>query len=535
MKRIITLSFIFISIISFGQQANLFTIPNQSAQFIRMPSRGASTEIDAVFYNPAGLTKMDEGVYFSINNQILNQKTTVTSDYRFYTDGAKEYPGSVTSFIFPNFYAAYNKKKISIHGGFFLVGGAGGATYTNLPVSDRGIADIAPALQNSPGIGLYDLDNQILANTGTNPQFSDITDYRFNFENKGLGFSPSVQVGASYRFNDIFSASLGFRWARQVVQSKGFVTDIEIYNEHHGGWTAPGDYLRYIANQPYSEINSGLYNISADVYGDLGADRYIDVKETGSGITPIVGVNISPNDKWNIGLKYEHRTKTTMTTTVNNGKDGGLKYQPERDTLESTPVFVDGRKYRADLPGSISGGVSYQATDKWKINAGGRYMFLKQAVMNGREQYIDGGYYELEFATEYQVAEKFAVSGGYTYNRAAVNQGYHNDIDFWLPGHTIGLGGQVDVIDELSINFGGMFTKFKTSEFTYDNHYFADNHSIAEGPADYEPTYDMKFEKSAYIFVVGLDFSFTKGNNETTSNNNTSSQNEDIPYYYRAQ
>ena len=39
----------------------LLTNTNQSAQFVRMLSRNASTQIDAVYFNPAGLIKLENG------------------------------------------------------------------------------------------------------------------------------------------------------------------------------------------------------------------------------------------------------------------------------------------------------------------------------------------------------------------------------------------------------------------------------------------------------------------------------------------
>ena len=60
-----------------AQQANLFTIPNQSAQFVRMPSRATMIDVDAVFFNPANLPSLGSGFHISINNQILNQFSSI--------------------------------------------------------------------------------------------------------------------------------------------------------------------------------------------------------------------------------------------------------------------------------------------------------------------------------------------------------------------------------------------------------------------------------------------------------------------------
>lgn len=39
----------------------LLTNTNQSTQFVRMMSRNASLGIDGVYYNPAGLIKLEDG------------------------------------------------------------------------------------------------------------------------------------------------------------------------------------------------------------------------------------------------------------------------------------------------------------------------------------------------------------------------------------------------------------------------------------------------------------------------------------------
>ena len=118
MQLRITLFCSLLSVLSLAQQANLFPIPNQCASFIRMPARHASTDIDAVFFNPAGATKLNKGFHLSLNNQILNQWTTVKSEYQLYTDNPETYSGHVTGFIFPSFYAAYNINKVSFQAGF---------------------------------------------------------------------------------------------------------------------------------------------------------------------------------------------------------------------------------------------------------------------------------------------------------------------------------------------------------------------------------------------------------------------------------
>src|SRR5450759_1290303 len=83
----------------------LVTNTNQSAMFTRLQNRNASTGIDAVYYNPAGLTKLADGFYFSLNNQTISQTQTIGNNYSFLS-GTKprEYIGKVSAPVYPGVY-----------------------------------------------------------------------------------------------------------------------------------------------------------------------------------------------------------------------------------------------------------------------------------------------------------------------------------------------------------------------------------------------------------------------------------------------
>ena len=87
---------------------------NQSAMFTRLQNRNASTDIDAVYFNPAGLTKLGDGFFVSINNQTISQTKTIGSDYEYLTGNPKEYIGKVSAPIFPGVYVAFNTGKFFI-------------------------------------------------------------------------------------------------------------------------------------------------------------------------------------------------------------------------------------------------------------------------------------------------------------------------------------------------------------------------------------------------------------------------------------
>lgn len=90
----------------------IVTNTNQSAQFVRMLSRNASTQIDAVYFNPAGLTQLQDGWHLALHNQTIMQEKTVDNSL------LGEYVGEVSAPIFPDVYAAFKKDNIGL---FLLV------------------------------------------------------------------------------------------------------------------------------------------------------------------------------------------------------------------------------------------------------------------------------------------------------------------------------------------------------------------------------------------------------------------------------
>ncbi len=115
----------------------LLTNTNQSAQFVRMLSRNASTQIDAVYFNPAGLIKLEDGWHFSLNNQSIFQEKTVNSKFPLLNNG--EYVGDVKAPVFPSAFGVYKVNDLAISVGFGPVGGGGSATF------ERGL----PSFENS--------------------------------------------------------------------------------------------------------------------------------------------------------------------------------------------------------------------------------------------------------------------------------------------------------------------------------------------------------------------------------------------------
>ncbi|MCJ7820113.1 MAG: hypothetical protein MUP53_02825, partial [Bacteroidales bacterium] len=190
MRKILTL-IIALAVTGSVFAGGLVTNTNQGALYIRLQSRNASTAVDAVYYNPAGLTKLTPGFHFGLNNQTIGQGRSVMSDYS-YLNGAPDraFEGTVFAPAYPSIYAVFNTEKLAFSFGFNPVGGGGGATYEEgLSMIEMPISDLVPLLAAQGAQG-YRLDT------------------RFVGSSIFFGFQGNV----SYKINDMISVSAGARY-----------------------------------------------------------------------------------------------------------------------------------------------------------------------------------------------------------------------------------------------------------------------------------------------------------------------------------
>ena len=186
----------------------LVTNNNQSAMFTRLQNRNASTSIDAVYFNPAGLTKLGNGFFASINNQTITQTQKINSDYKYLNGTPKEYVGNVSAPVFPGVYLVYNTGNLSFSAGFNPIGGGGGAEYkTGLPSFEMMIADIPPGL-TAQGIP-------------TSKYSADIY-----FKGSSVYFGYQANVG--YKINDKLSVAVGARLVTASNKYNGYLKNISI-------------------------------------------------------------------------------------------------------------------------------------------------------------------------------------------------------------------------------------------------------------------------------------------------------------------
>jgi long-subunit fatty acid transport protein len=179
------------------------------------------------------------------------------------------------------------------------------------------------------------------------------------------------------------------------------------------------------------------------------ADRYVSLKQKGTGVTPVIGLNIRPDDRLNIGLKYEFKTRLEMTNHTD---------------VDDLGVYPDGGKFRNDLPAIFTAGVEYKLLDNFKLSGSFNNYFDKSANWSGKENDIEKNLYEVMLGMEYQLTEKTAVSAGVMHSETGVGRGYQTDLNFSLSSNTVAFGIQFHVNERFDLDLGGLFTVYKDGE-----------------------------------------------------------------------
>ncbi|MGD9994058.1 MAG: OmpP1/FadL family transporter [Salinivirgaceae bacterium] len=513
MKKIFTL---ILAAATCGQlfAGGIVTNTNQSAQFVRMLSRNASTQIDAVYFNPAGVVRMDDGFHFSLHNQTIFQTKTITSDFALLKN--KEFVGDVKAPLFPSFFAVYKKDKFALSFGFGPNGGGGSAEFANgLPSFEMLVASQdLPGQMTAAGIPTSDWDADIFFDGSSVYWGSQLNaSYQINeMLSVGAGvrminakntYSGSIKtmvnpqsllnpngagnmVSTPLFFNNMAST---FTDAAQNVQalSAGYANleeardDGALSAEAYGMLVQLAGGTSYTPGTPLNLLEGGFTNTAATAaaYEQATADIEVETTQTGMAFTPIFSAQFSPNDKLDIAIKYELNTSLTLTNDT------------KKDYAD---MFKHDSSFRADMPAILAIGVGYKISDKFRTQLSFNTYFDKQANWEGREDKVDKNLWEAALGLEYDINDMFTASIGFMRGVTGVGDEYQTDLSYSNSSTTIGLGVQIKPMENLSIDLGGLYVMY-------------DDHSV-----DYLSgtpyAYNMNYAKTTTTLGIGVNYKF---------------------------
>ncbi len=424
----------------------ILTNGNQSAAYVRLLARHASLEVDAVYYNPAGLVKLSDGFHLSLNNQYISQDKTIINGFPLLN--SSEYVGEVRVPVFPDVYGVYKKGRMAFSFGFGPNAGGGSADFKKgLPSFEIPFSTL-PSLISSMGV--------------------PTTAYQLDMAFKGESVFFGYQVNLSLAVSDVLSFGLGGRLIQARNDYEGHISDIMINPQHPllnptGGFMSAYDFFTAIG-QP--------------TYAALVADKNVKVKQTGSGFTPILSLNYTPNEALVLSLRYEFNTKLELKN---------------KTTEDDTGLFPDGYVFRNDIPALLAAGLRYSVSPAVRTYFSFTYFFDKSANWDGREELVNKNSYEMALGLEYDLSKVITASAGYQRTNYSLSDAYQTDLDHELSCDTVGGGFRFKVTDKLNLDLGALYVFYK-------NYNKSDVYSSL--------SYPVTFKRKTLDLSLGINYRF---------------------------
>ena len=403
------------------------TNTNYHIAFDRMFARGASTEIDAAYSNPAGLAWGHEGFQLSLDFQKPWQNRDIETTYpllqQMYGSPTYMFEGKASAPIVPAFFASFRKDRWALSTMIGIVGSGGFVKY------DEGVPMFNVML------------GSMLASKGVTPE-----QYTISSQMKGKQYIYGGQLNFTYRILDCLSAAVGVR--------------ANYYDGFYRGHVIAGQH---------------------PVLGDL-VSLQLDVDQRGWGFAPIVGIDFHQGPL-TVGAKYEFRTRISTENKTNQleaGMGTGLQQtivaadpvggaatlQGIAATLDAmTAPYKDGMKTRYDMPSLITLAVGYELTPR--LRAAVEYHFFddKHAKMAGdRQKKLEHGTHEVLLGAEYDVNDRLTVSCGGQRTDYGLSDTYQKNTSFACDSYSVGLGGAIKLNEKMRLNVSYFCTLY--SDYT---------------------------------------------------------------------
>ena len=414
----------------------LMTNTNYHIAFDRMFARGASTEIDAAYSNPAGLAWGHEGWQLSLNFQKPWQNRDIEA---VTAAGSQKFEGKASAPIVPALFASYKKGDWAFSTMIGIVGSGGYVEYKQgVPMYNMAIAGMMSQLGIQPGT------------------------YGFDSEMKGKQYIYGGQINITRKINDNFSAAIGLR--------------ANYYDGYYRGHVTANNHPQF---------------------GEL-ASLALDVDQRGWGFAPIVSIDYH-NGPLTIAARYEFRTKIE-TENKENLLNAGLGANLQNYIAQVNPAaldviattlggavagYKDGVKTRYDMPALFVAAVGYEFTKN--LRGALEYHFFDDThakMADERQKTLEHGTHEILAGIEFDINDKFTVSCGGQRTDYGLSDDYQKDTSFACDSYSVGVGGAWNINDKLRLNasyFCTLYTDY-TKPATYGSEIFSrTNHVIGVG------------------------------------------------------
>lgn len=512
MKKTLLLGLIALTAAPAAHAGGLLNNTSLHALYLRSLARNASLAIDATYYNPAGLVFTPDGWRFSVNSQTVLQRRDIDATFApfaYSTAGTttKRFEGKATAPIVPTLMASYKKGDWAFSAVAGVFGGGGKASFTSgLPQFEANVAlvpTITQAIAQKATAMIAALPAGALP-PAAQAGFAKLIDpikaankYSVDSKLEGLQYVFGLQAGASYKINQHLSAYLGARLSYAYNTYTGYIRNIQVSGAdgamHHaptyfGAIAVGAKAAEPIVNNLPDALKQQVQPVLA-VPGLLAKntlDKRIEVKQTGIGLAPIIGLNFN-YEGLNVGARYEFRTAIRVKNTTE-ANDSGMEQ------------FADGAKVANDLPAVLGVGASYRILPTLTAAVSYNHFFEKSANMAGdKQKTLKGNTNEYLFGVEWNALDWLDVSGGVQITRKGVSDAYQSNIHFDMSSTSYGLGVGLHLTKEAQLNLAYMIS-------SYGDHKKAISTYAAQPALGIALPGSEVYTRKNQIFSIGLDY-----------------------------
>lgn len=408
----------------------LLTNTNQHAAFLRMLSRGATTEIDGALSNPAGLAFLPkDGFHVGLSIQSAYQTRNIDASFMTYSglDGTtptvkpyqKYYEGTAAAPVIPSVFGAYKKGDWTISGFFAITAGGGKASF------DDGL----PLFESAAMAGIFqDTMKDYIQSHGQKPIVTPDM-YNITSAMDGKQYIYSLQLGLSYKATEWLSVFAGGRMNYFTGGYKGFLNAI------------------------VKGTDTNLLPLA------------LDCDQTGWGLTPVIGVDVKLG-KLNIGAKYEFKTNLNIE---NSTKDIKYPQTPEGEALVAP--YQHGVNTPNDIPAMFSIAAAYEFLPVLRASVEYHFYDDKNAGMaGGKQKFLTKGTNEYLAGIEFDVTKQLTLSCGGQITDYGLSDNFQSDTSFSCDSYTLGFGAKVKMNQHLNLNIGYMWTTYDDYTKTSSNY-----------------------------------------------------------------
>jgi long-subunit fatty acid transport protein len=567
MKKTILTIFSLVFIVQLVFSGGIVTNTNQSAAWVRSMVRDASVDVDAVFFNPAGLTHLEDGFYLQVNSQTVMQGRTVTSTYPTLNDGT--YEGSTFVPVLPTGFAVYKKGKLAVSAGFTVIGGGGSATF------DRGLPQFEQQISTLPAslAGLAAVGEQAGVDLS-------VSGYSADIEFSGSSAYYGIQAGLSYQINDMISVGIGGRYIMANNTYTGSIENISLMtaagtqraDEFLTGTAIPTvtgvkNELQGNADQ-LGLVSAGLDLLIAGGFGGLTVEQLINsgalsqeqitqinfamfalgLDPTTLTLNDVNGIVEGTVGELNANITQLAGTEAALTATAANLGDQlvdvtqsgtgftpiisvdfnllegdlgiALKYEHKTNmkvttkvTRDDTGTYIDGEEVTSDMPAMLSAGIRYRLSDAFRAQAGFHY-YLDMGASYGKKDddgnFVNNG----EETTIGGVTTSYLAGNSY---EAALGLEYDVTNSFTLSGGFLYTASNPNDVYQSGLSYTlntttfGLGAKIRVMKNLAIDLGYSNTSYVVYTKALNDPVfgaYEESYDKTASVFALGLTLGF---------------------------